>query len=184
MVENTNASGYYVVAFISRDDNHYPLAQVRHILVMAEADADGVYTDEAKAEAKARAEEILDQWKAGEATEDSFAALATEKTDDTGSAANGGLYEDIYPGQMVEPFEAWCYDEARIAGDTGIVETTYGYHVMYFVGNSDTTYRDFQIENQLRSADVEAWYTETVAAMTQTEGDTTYIRKDVVLNAQ
>ena len=84
---------------------------------------------------------------------------------------------------MGKPFEEWCYAEGRKAGDTGIVETEYGYHVMYFVGDSDMTYRDFQIENQLRSADLEAWYTGIVDAMTQTEGDTRYIRKDLVLNA-
>jgi len=85
---------------------------------------------------------------------------------------------------MVVPFQDWCFDAARKTGDTGIVETQYGYHVMYFVGDSDITYRDYQIESALRSADVETWYTEAVAAMTQTEGDTTYIRKDLVLNAQ
>jgi hypothetical protein len=35
---------------------------------------------------------------------------------------------------MVEPFEAWCFDESRQYGDTGLVKTTYGYHVMYYVG--------------------------------------------------
>ena len=52
------------------------------------------------------------------------------------------------------------------------------------VSDSDMTYRDYQIENALRSADMETWYTEAVAAMTLTEGDTSYIRKDVVLNRQ
>ena len=35
---------------------------------------------------------------------------------------------------MVESFDAWCFDSARKPGDTGIVKTNYGYHVMYFVG--------------------------------------------------
>ena len=135
------------------------------------------------AAAKAAAEEILASWKSGEATEESFAALANEKSAD-GDGTTGGLYENVYPGQMVVNFNDWCFDSARKPGDTGIVETEYGCHVMYFVGDSDMTYRDYQIENQLRNADVNSWYTETVAAMTQTEGDTKYIRKDVVLNAQ
>ena len=37
---------------------------------------------------------------------------------------------------MVEPFETWCFDEARVIGDTGLVKTSYGYHVMYFVGST------------------------------------------------
>ena len=85
---------------------------------------------------------------------------------------------------MVVNFNDWCFDSARKTGDTDIVESEYGYHVMYFVGDSDVTYRDYLIENQLRSADLESWYTETVSAMTQTEGDTTYVRKDLVLNHQ
>ena len=140
------------------------------------------YSDVEKAAAKAEAEEILAAFQAGEATEAAFAALAAEKTDDTGSAANGGLYEDIYPGQMVASFEDWCYD-AHEAGDTGIVESEYGYHIMYFVGNSDLTYRDYLITNELRSADLSDWYSTMVAAVETTEGDTKYISKDLVLSA-
>ena len=84
---------------------------------------------------------------------------------------------------MVEAFENWCYDAARKTGDTDIVETEYGYHVMYFVGDSEMSYRDYQIENALRSNALNEWYTEAVAAMAQTEGSTQYIRKDLVLNA-
>ena len=63
------------------------------------------------------------------------------------------------------------------------MESDYGYHVMYFVGDSEQTYRDYQIENELKNNDMNAWYTEIVDAMTQTEGDTQYIRTDLVLNA-
>jgi len=34
---------------------------------------------------------------------------------------------------MAATFEDWSYDAARKPGDTGIVQTEYGYHVMYFV---------------------------------------------------
>ena len=115
-----------------------PMVNVRHILVMpAEQNEDGTYTDEAWAEAEQKAQELLDTWKAGEATEESFAALANENSEDPGSSTNGGLYEDVYPGQMVDSFDAWCFDEARQPGDTGIVKTDYGYHVMYFVSKGE-----------------------------------------------
>ena len=78
----------------------------------------------------------MDQWLAGDATEDSFAALANEKSQDPGSNTNGGLYENVYKGQMVEPFENWCFDESRVPGDTGLVKTSYGCHVMYFVSST------------------------------------------------
>ena len=184
-------NGYYVVMFQSATDNAFALKNVRHILVTpehnhedGETHAEGeTYSEEELAAAKATAEEILSQWKAGEATEESFAALANEKSAD-GDGTTGGLYENVYPGQTVQNFNDWCYDESRKAGDTGIVESTYGYHVMYFVGDSATTYRDFQIENDLRNSDLETWYAGIVEEMSQTAGNTAYIRKDLVLNAQ
>ena len=84
---------------------------------------------------------------------------------------------------MVTNFNDWCFDEARKSGDTGIVESTYGYHIMYFVGDSETTYRDYQIENELRSTDLDAWYTENIDAMEMTDGDTKYIKMDLVLSS-
>ena len=183
-------SGYYVVMFQDSTDNKFPMKNVRHILVApahehaeGETHEDGeTYSAEEMAAAKATAEEILASWKAGEATEEAFALLANEKSAD-GGGTTGGLYENVYPGQMVQNFNDWCYDASRKTGDTGIVESEYGYHVMYFVGDSAMNYRDFQIESQLRNADLETWYTETVGAMTQTEGNTKYIRTDLVLNA-
>ena len=185
-----NISGYYVVMFQGATDNTFPLKNVRHILVTpehvheeGEEHAEGeTYSAEELAEAKAAAEDILNQWMSGDKTEESFAALANEKSAD-GDGTTGGLYENVYPGQMVDSFEDWCYDDSRKPGDTGIVESNYGYHVMYFCGDSDAVYRDYLIENDLRSADMDAWYAEIVNAMPQTEGDISYIRKDVVLSA-
>ena len=37
---------------------------------------------------------------------------------------------------MVTAFNDWCFDTARQPGDTGVVKTEYGYHVMYFVGST------------------------------------------------
>lgn len=45
------------------------------------------------AEAAQKAQDILDEWKAGDATEDSFAALANEYSQDPGSNTTGGLNE-------------------------------------------------------------------------------------------
>ena len=178
-------TGFYVVLYNGMNENKTNLVNVRHILVgfQGEAQEDGTYSDEVKEAARASAEEILSQWQTGEATEMSFATLANEKSTDTGSNANGGLYENVYPGQMVTAFNDWCFDEARQPGDTGIVETNYGYHVMYFVSTSQQTYRDFQIENALRSADMESWYNGLIEGTALTMGDTSYMRKDIALNS-
>lgn len=133
------ASGKYGIK-ITKDSGK--LVDVRHILVKITGetkDENGqiVYTEEDWEACRAKAQAILDAWMAGDKTEDSFAKLATEKTEDGGSKQTGGLYESVYKGQMVEPFETWCFDEIRQKGDTGLVKTTYGYHVMYYVSGEE-----------------------------------------------
>ena len=129
----------YEAEGVAKDDT--ALVNVRHILIQPDGtDEDGNYTEEAWLAAEQKANELYEQWKAGAASEDSFAELAGEQTQDSGSAANGGLYEEVYPGQMVTEFNDWCFDAARRPGDTGIVKTTYGYHIMYFVGTGETPY--------------------------------------------
>lgn len=116
---------------------------VRHILITPESTpVDGSTTgettisDEAWADAEAKAKEILSQYLAGDKTEDSFATLANENSQDPGSNTNGGLYTGVSQGQMVEAFDAWCFDDARQVGDTDIVKTSYGYHVMLYCGSA------------------------------------------------
>ena len=179
---------YYAVIFIGRNNNEMPLANVRHILVNFEGgttDDNGVktYSDAEKAAAKAEAQAILDEFLAGAATDESFAALATEKTDDTASAATGGLYEDITPEQgiYVESFTNWATDANRKAGDTGIIESTYGYHVMYYVGDDALTYRDYMITEAIRTESLEAWYADILATATAEEKDTSLLNKNIIL---
>lgn len=117
------------------------LVNIRHILVEIEGGTEGedgttTYTDEEWAACEKDAQAILDQWLAGDATEESFGALAGICTDDPGSKETGGLYEKVAPGDMVEEFDAWCFDESRKVGDYGMVKTTYGYHVMFYSGDT------------------------------------------------
>ena len=155
---------YTIVLFNNLCDHTAKMANVRHILVKFEGGKKGddgktTYSDEEKAKAKEEAEKLLKEWLDGEATEESFGKLANAKSDDNnGKVTNGGLYEDIYQGQMVENFENWCFAEGRKAGDTGIVETEYGYHVMYYSSTDEMCYRDVMIESDLRSEDTEKWH--------------------------
>ena len=125
----------YAASGITKDSK---LVDVRHILVQVKGgttdDSGAVtYSDEEWETCRADAQAILDQWLAGEKTEESFAALATGKTEDPGSQQSGGLYQQVVAGQMVQPFNDWCFDAARTYGDYGLVQTSYGYHVMFFV---------------------------------------------------
>ena len=134
--------GYYAVLFHSRSRNDYHTVSVRHILV----------------DSKEKANELLQQYNDGEKTEDAFAALAVANSTDPGSASNGGLYSNIYKGEMVPSFEDWCFDPARQSGDTGIVESSNGYHVMYFVETNPQPYWYYKADLDLKNDAYDEWY--------------------------
>ncbi len=125
---------------------------VRHILITPEQDpATGEATAEAWAAAEKTANEIYAQWLL-DPTEDNFAALANEKSDDPGSNTTGGLYEDFDAATMVAEFTAWSFDPTRAYGDSGIVKTDYGYHIMFFVEHTDTKGWLRQVLSQMPSS--------------------------------
>ena len=115
------------------------LKDVRHILIAVEGGTENeegeiTYSDQEWETCRKEAQAILDQWLAGEATEESFTALAYEYSEDSGSNGNGGLYTDLdAQSGFVQEFIDWYMDENRKPGDYGLIRTEYGYHVMYFV---------------------------------------------------
>lgn len=152
----------YVVVFHDRFRDENPTIDIRHILVklgtgtLSEED-EGYAEEQAqlKDAAHAKAEELLAQWQSGEATEDSFAALALTESAD-GSKYDGGLYTEVYQGQMVTEFNDWCFDAARLPGDTGVVDTQYGSHVMFFSGKNLNRWQA-QAAASLRNEATAAW---------------------------
>ena len=180
--ETTELKGYYVVRFESMTKNEYEMSDVRHLLVAFGNEDGEEVTDEMKTQAKEEAEKLLKQWKDGEATEDSFSALVATETDDEASAQTGGLYERVYEkSSYVEPFLNWCIAAERKAGDTEIVETEYGYHIMYFVKRHEENYRTYTITEELRSAALEKWYNGLMEPVTATVVETKYLPTDMVL---
>ena len=144
---------------------------VRHILIAPETDDEDSTdmtsaTEEQWAAALETAEGIVDEYNSSGRTEDNFASLATENTTDTGSASNGGLYENVIPGQMVDAFESWALDPDRSAGDVGIVQTQYGYHIMYFVGDTGTPIWKVNAESAIANEDANSAAEELDSAYT------------------
>lgn len=137
---------------------------VRHILIMPEADesqtdsttGETEYTDEQWAAAEEKAQSILDEFNSGDKTEYSFALLAEANSEDTASTtagssdAFGGLYEGVGLGEMVTEFEEWATDDSRKYGDTEIVKSDYGYHIMFFI--DDCPSYESQIITDIRNA--------------------------------
>ena len=169
VVENSTY-GYYVVVFGGRYLDETVSVNVRHILVAAEtSEGASAPTEEQLAAAKAEAEDILARWKAGEATEASFAAMADELSDDgrdeSGAlAAPGGLYEKVIPGNFVTPFNDWLFENGQhTPGDTGIIDVSTGqrysgYHVAYFVGENAGDYAwRYGVRDTLSSQDTQTW---------------------------
>lgn len=172
VVEQEN-SGYYVVLFESRDDNAYNTVNVRHILIKAEdSDGDGTYSDEEKQKAKAAIDDVYARWEQSDQTEDDFAQLANSFSQDSGSNTKGGLYENVYKGQMVQEFNDFCFDPARKPGDVGIVfnesDSYCGYHLVYYVGQGER-YCDYLGDQALRTDDFNAWEDTFFDGWTSTE---------------
>ena len=143
---------YYAVRFEERGLDQEQTHDVRHLLIRA---GDATTTDPTQAqydEAEAQAQALLDEWRSGEATEESFTALVTSNSQDSSSAQNGGLISNITStSSYVEPFRAWAIDPARRAGDAELVKTEYGWHIMYYVSTNDPIWRQntaVALENQ------------------------------------
>ena len=161
--DTEEVEGYYVVILDEENRHETNLVTVRHILIdykggTTDPDTnETVYTDAEKQAARDEAAKIQAEFESGEKTPERFGELAKQYSSD--NADEGGLYEDVYPGWAVENFDAWCFQSDRKAGDIGIVETEYGVHLIYFVETQETTYREYMITTEMRSADTEAWYT-------------------------
>lgn len=171
--------GYYVAQFHDRYRNDDPTMDVRHILCAFEADEETehehddngqhVYTDAEKQAAHDEAQSILDQFNQGEKTGEAFGALAEEHSDDGRDQttnelnAKGGLYEKVTPdSNYVQPWLDWIFADGRKVGDTGLVETSYGWHVMYLDAYNRPAWMDKAEEG--KSSDDQAAFMDEVKA--------------------
>lgn len=174
-----NAESGYAYIILKTEDTSLDESEtyaVRHILVTPESDSEDAasetgevtYTDEQWKAAKDKTDEILDEYNSGSKDEYAFALLAEKYSADTGSTSAGssgmfgGLYEGTALGTMVPQFEGWATDDARKYGDVEIVQSDYGYHIMFFVNdcssykaNIISEVRDVKIEEKIDSYEKE-----------------------------
>ena len=83
---------------------------------------------------------------------------------------------------MVTNFNDWCFAEGRQAGEHGIVETEYGYHVMFLDSFSDTSYHEYLITNDMVSADLSAWQKNILEQYPLTEVNLSRVDRGLVLS--
>lgn len=162
VMEAADGQGIYLVQFLYRGRSEEVTADVRHIFVAADRDEDASQpTEEQYAAAKEEAQKLLDEWKAGGATEELFAEMAAKESDDTASTSVGGLYTQISSlDGYVKSFTDWALDPARKAGDAGLVQNTdssvQGWHVMYYVGPNEVLWK-LDADSAMRAEDVDEW---------------------------
>ena len=131
-------------------------SDVRHCLIKFDVEEGKEATDEIKMAASKKANEVKDEWIAAGATEEAFKEIVKKYNDDTASTENGGLYEDIRPNSnYVASFKNWAINSARKTGDCEIVETEYGYHIMYYVKSNGPDWQ-LTVREKLQSDAYEA----------------------------
>lgn len=132
IIENETSHLYYVVEFVNRYRDETPTQDARIIIVSADA--------------AVREDAVLEEWKSGEATEDSFAKIA----DKYAASVSGGLYEGLILSGMPDALAEWLGDSARGKGDTAAItgdEGTASY-VVYYVGANEPQW-SINIKNTL-----------------------------------
>ena len=124
------------VLYVGKDDNNYKTVDMRHILIKAEEDEDGNTTEEALETAKQRALNLQEQW-LKDPTQENFATLAGEFSEDEGSNQGGGLYTAIAKSTMVEGINDFLFNQGSKPSDTAVVYGSNGsysgYHFVYYV---------------------------------------------------
>ena len=132
---------------------------IRHILLipeMAEVAADGTVTadEDAWASCETKAKKVASDWRTrvkkvkysqftqSSVPESRFSEFAYDYSQDPGSAANGGLYVNLQPGQLLPELDAWCFDDARQHGDWEIIRAADGWHIMFFSSATENQFAD------------------------------------------
>lgn len=125
VIEDSVNHRYYVLAFEKRYLDTTPSADVRVLITSTE-----------------NGQELLDAWAAGEATEESFAQMCRDHSEDEESVADGGLYEALIDTGMDASLSDWIYNDSRKAGDTvAITEEDGTSFVFYYIGTNEPEYK-------------------------------------------
>ena len=151
VIEIPERQTYFILMMseLPHKDTACASADVRHLLIK--------YGDD-KTASRNEAEALLEEWRNGGATEEAFIELVKIHTDDVASAESGGLYEGINSASSYVPeFLAWAIASHQY-GDADIVETTYGYHIMFYVGGDATPKWEYDIRNTLAQIEYDNFY--------------------------
>ncbi len=137
MVAQTQVSPDELKSYYNDHRDQYLVPEqvnVRHILIKTPLPGpDGKVDPKAVDEARAKAQDVLKQIKAG----GNFAALAKKYSDDPGSAKNGGSLGWIGKGRTVPEFEKVAFSLAKGA-TSDLVQSSYGFHIIHVDDKQDS----------------------------------------------
>ena len=127
----------FIAVFVARPAYQVPTREY-YMIPVENAD----YSNDAAA-AKAEADRIFEEWKAGEANLESFKTLAdariSDETKEENSAVEPGRVEKAIPGYEAV-MDNWLFDGGRKAGDAVALEMQQGSAVLYYVGENKGDY--------------------------------------------
>ena len=133
-------------------ENETPCVSFRHVQLIpqnAQAAEDGRIScaeqDWLKSEKQAKT--LLSDWaNYFICTEGTFGQMAFTHSQDTASQPFGGYYEDVSQTQVLASLQGWLFAPERAEGDTTIIRSEYGVHILYFCEASTLEQRERQHE--------------------------------------
>lgn len=150
VIEDETNNRYYVLAFEKRYLDETPTVDVRAVILSNDGDVSG--------------DSVLEEWKSGAATEDSFAELADKYNTASATTSEGGLFEALSVSNVSDELKDWMTDSSRVQGDTAVIAPegeSYTY-VVYFIGTNEAEWMK-SIKNTLLT-DIMADYLEEITA--------------------
>jgi len=161
IIELADTNRYWVVSFDGRYLDETPTHDIRCLITSTR---DG--------------QALLEEWKAGEATEESFAELAA-LYDESGSGASGGLYTGVAAADMDAELAEWLSGD-RMTGDTVSVTAASGEtYIMYYIAKNDPAWK-LEAENALMTEYLAAFIEEATMGIEveDPKGKLVYLQKN------
>jgi peptidyl-prolyl cis-trans isomerase D len=120
--------------------------KVRHILIGTQQQGQTIREDST---AKKLADSIQVAIKNGA----NFDTLCKKYSDDQGSKDKGGVYDNVYTGEMVSPFNDFIFNHP--VGEKGMVKSEFGYHYIEILSQkgNDPAYKIAYLSKRIEASD-------------------------------
>ena len=129
-LEDSSAS---CTVYIAVSDTHKNEAETRnmyHVLLSPD-----IY--DSLDNAKLLANNLYTSWVEDGSSLESFKELANKYTTDYATSYTGGYYANVASGDLVSALNNWLFASERKEGDSAVIETEYGVHLIYYSGKGE-----------------------------------------------